>query len=215
MMPYGAGHIHNNQQTYWQTARDPKSHFPAASTQRRAATTTASDRVYRGIIPRRAVLRRLPSLGCHLVWMASSSAIMMSLPGVHGVPFASHNRTTGHTGAGAGTRTGAGVGAGVGVGTTPPSSLLDFAVSGVGKRLEGLMIANLASAADAAATSASVGSDTQRGNIGGKREGGADESSAAEEWAGFVVKEGPNSVGYVTHLNEGFPSAINSQYSSR
>lgn len=112
--------------------------------------------------------------------MASVGTIMMPLR-VHGVPFASHSKTTGH--------------AGVGPGTTPSSSMLDFTVSGAGDRLEGLMVANLAASAAAASSAASAGSDTQRGSQGGEREEGArDGISTADERAGFVVKEGLNPV---------------------
>jgi len=61
---------------------------------------------------------------------------------------------------------------------------LDFAVSGAGNRFEGLMIANLATAAAAEATQATTG------GAGGDAKGKA---SAAGEGGGFVVKYGPES----------------------
>lgn len=63
-------------------------------------------------------------------------------------------------------------------------SSLDFAVSGAGNRLEGLMIANLAA----------VGADeATQGTTGGAGGDARGEESAAGEGGGFVVKDSPAS----------------------
>lgn len=65
---------------------------------------------------------------------------------------------------------------------------LDFDVSGAGNRLQGLMVTSLA----AVDTGAPPESEVLRGSGGGREEGNLrDRASAADEWAGFVVKDGP------------------------
>lgn len=68
------------------------------------------------------------------------------------------------------------------------SPSLDFAVSGAGNRLQGLLVTSLA-AADTGAQPESGGPRSSEGD--GRDRGARDRASAAEEWAGFVVKDGP------------------------
>lgn len=64
------------------------------------------------------------------------------------------------------------------------ASSLDFAVSGAGNRLEGLMISNLATAGAAEAT---------KGTTGGAAGDARGDASEGGERGGFVVKGGPAS----------------------
>lgn len=92
----------------------------------------------------------------------------MALPlHVLGVPFASH-------------------GSSMDPGAT---TSLDFAVSGAGNRLQGLMVTSLAAPAEPDAPSKS---GVSRSSGGGGEEGDASyRASAEDEWAGFVVQDDP------------------------
>eukprot|EP00903_Cladosiphon_okamuranus_P011246 g10610.t1 len=79
-------------------------------------------------------------------------------------------------------------GGGTAKGDRHTTASLDFDVSGAGNRLRGLMITRLA----AAGTGAPSGSEVLRDRGGGGGEGNSrDGASAADERAGFVVKDGP------------------------
>lgn len=81
---------------------------------------------------------------------------------------------------------------------------LDFAVSGAGSRLQGMMVTSL----DNADTGATAASEVLQGSEGGEAEEGeaGDRASAADEWAGFVVKDGPT--GQVRHCLQSIYSSL-------
>lgn len=79
--------------------------------------------------------------------------------------------------------------AGRGSSTDPGGTTsLDFAVSGEGSRLQGLKVTSLAAVDTGAPSESEASRDGGRGRTEGELR---DRTSAADEWAGFVVKDGP------------------------